>query len=388
MSLGKRPRILCLPTGPDEYAVAVVRALAAVAEVTFVLPKAMLARYRDDLPPTVRVIPVRWPRHRDPRNLLLVATLARIVWRTKPDVIHFLGDSVTWLLLALPFVRCPIVVTVHDVRYHPGDTQSRRVPMATVRLLRRAAHALIVHGDRLKEDLAATGLAPPGGVHVVEHPVLDRHVRLAHRLGLRRRLDDGVPIVLFFGRIIAYKGLGLLIEASDRVIRSIPNVRFLVAGEGPDLARWRHELSRRPWFEVRDRYVPDAEMAQLLLDAHLLVLPYFEASQSGVVTLAAGFGRPVVATAVGELGELVKLTNMGAVVAPKAKPIADAIGYLLRHQAAYTWHAANAVEAARGLLSAHSIAKKTFHVYETTITRFESYYNDDTDRHPIWLCRR
>ena len=39
MSLGKRPRILCLPTGPDEYAVAVVRALAAVADVTFVLPR-------------------------------------------------------------------------------------------------------------------------------------------------------------------------------------------------------------------------------------------------------------------------------------------------------------------------------------------------------------
>ena len=73
MSDGKRPRILCLPTGPDEYAVAVVRALAAVAKITFVLPKAMLARYRDDLPPTVRVLPVRWPRHRDPRNLLLVA---------------------------------------------------------------------------------------------------------------------------------------------------------------------------------------------------------------------------------------------------------------------------------------------------------------------------
>lgn len=126
MSDDWRPRILCLPTGPDEYAVAVVRALAAVAEITFVLPKAMLARYRDDLLPTVRVLPVRWPRHRDPRNLLLVATLARIVWRTKPDVIHFLGDSVTWLLLALPFIRCPIVVTVHDVRYHPVASVARK----------------------------------------------------------------------------------------------------------------------------------------------------------------------------------------------------------------------------------------------------------------------
>ena len=193
MSPSTHPRVLCLPTGPDEYAVAVVRALATMAEVTFLLPQAMLTRYRDDLPSTVRIHPVRWPRHRDPRSLLLVAAIARIARRTRPDVVHFLGDSVTWLALALPLLSRPLVVTVHDVRYHPGDMQSRRVPMATVRYLRRAAQALIVHGQGLKADLAATGVAPPGGIHVVEHPVLDRQVRLARRLGLRRRSDDQRP---------------------------------------------------------------------------------------------------------------------------------------------------------------------------------------------------
>ena len=367
MSLAVRPRVLCMPTGPDEYAVAVVRALATAADVVFVLPENLLLRYRDDLPPTVQLHPLRWRRHRDPRCLSSVAAFAGIVRRTKPDVIHFLGDSVTWLVLALPFLRSPLVVTVHDVHYHPGDTQSRRVPMATIQLLRRAAHALIVHGEGLAADLAATGVAPPAGIHVVEHPVLDRQVRLARRLGLRRRPDDGAPVVLFFGRVMAYKGLGLLIEASDRVVRSVPDARFVVAGQGPDLERLRAELARRPWFEVRDRNVPDSEVAQLFLDADLVVLPYIEASQSGVAALAAGFGRPVVATAVGELGPLVKATGMGPVVPPRPIAVADAIVSLLRDPAKLAWHAAAAAAATRGRLSAPRAAAANLAVYRQTM---------------------
>ena len=54
MYVAHRPRVLCLPTGPDEYAAAVVRALAGAADVEFILPEPMLDRYRDDLPAGVQ----------------------------------------------------------------------------------------------------------------------------------------------------------------------------------------------------------------------------------------------------------------------------------------------------------------------------------------------
>src|SRR5690242_14605560 len=205
---------------------------------------------------------------------------------TAPDIVHFLGDSVVWLALALQyFRRWPMEGPVHDVSFHPDGSESRTVPMATINRLRRAADTIIVHGDRLRRDLLATGVAPRGGVHVVHHPVLDRHMRLARALGLTRQATEAVPTILFFGRMMAYKGLGLLIEASDRVQAAYPGVRFIVAGRGPDLARWRLDLECRPWFEVRDRYIPDHELAQLFLDADIVVLPYIEASQSGVAAL-------------------------------------------------------------------------------------------------------
>ena len=363
MNLGARASVLCVPTGPDEYAVAVVRALAAVADVTFVLPEPMHARYGDDLPSTVHVHPVRWPRHRNPRGLILATAIARLARRIGPDVVHFLGDSVTWLLLALPLLPCPVVVTVHDVVYHPGDVQSRRVPMVAVRRLRRAAQALIVHGEGLKADLAATGVAPRGGIHVVDHPVLDRQVRVAKALGLARRSHDQASMVLFFGRMMAYKGLGLLIEASDIVARHIPQVRFVVAGQGPELERLRSELVRRSWFEIQDRYVPDAEATQLLLDADLLALPYVEASQSGVASLAIGLGLPVVATDVGALGSLVRKTGIGPVVNPDAVEIAGAIIDMLSCPAQLAAYRDNAHRAATEVLSPGHIARNTLDAY-------------------------
>ena len=307
MSCNRRLRVLCLPTGPDEYAVAIIRALTHEVDVDVIMPTSMLERYKSDLPATVQVHPLEWPRHRDPRNVMLLVAIARIVRQIRPDVIHFLGDSVVWLTLLLPIIwRRRLVVTVHDVHYHPGDLESLIVPMVLVRLLRRTADAIIVHGENLKADLAATGISPPQGIHVVSHPVLDRQVRSAQRALPIQKPTHRPPNVLFVGRIMAYKGLGLLIEASDWVRRIHPTARFVVAGRGPDLVTWRNALAERPWFEVRDRYVHDNELAQLLLNADLLVLPYIEASQSGILALAAGAGLPVVATAVGEIGPLVR----------------------------------------------------------------------------------
>lgn len=369
MSAARRLRVLCLPTGPDEYAVAMVRALSTAAEVTFAVPTVMMARFADELAAVARLDEARWPRHRDPRNLLLVARILRLVRQTRPDVLHFLGDSVFWLALLLPFLRgLPKIVTVHDVTFHPGDVASRTVPTTTIRMLRHAADALIVHGPGLRQDLIASGVGHAADVHVVAHPVLDRHARLARRLALQRSGAAG-PCVLFFGRVMAYKGLDLLIAASDRIAIRFPDIRFIVAGTGPDLQRLRPALAARPWFEVRDRYVGDEETAQLFCDADILALPYIEASQSGVLALAAGFGLPVVATDLGEMGSLVRASGMGSTVPPEASAIAEAIIDLLAEPLRHGACAAAARQAAQGILSPQGVAAATLSVYRQTLCR-------------------
>jgi glycosyltransferase involved in cell wall biosynthesis len=363
-------RVVCLPTGPDEYAAALVRALASDTELALLASRAMAERYGADLPSSVGVEGYDWPRHRDPRNLRLIVQLLRRLHELQPDVVHFLGDSVSWLAFVLPLLRrWPLIVTVHDVAYHPGDTMSRRVPMATVRRLRRAADALIVHGASLGTALAATGVAPPAGLHVVDHPALDRHLRLAQRHGLKPEPSDGRRRILFFGRVMAYKGLDVLIQAADRVAAVCPDTLFVIAGAGPELDRLRAELARRPWFELRERYVPDPEVARLFLGTELVVLPYREASQSGVAALAASFGLPVVATDVGELGELVRRTGMGPVVPPgDPDRLAAAIMELLSHPQRRAACAAAARQAATGSLEPGRVAAATLAIYRNALS--------------------
>jgi glycosyltransferase involved in cell wall biosynthesis len=80
------------------------------------------------------------------------------------------------------------------------------------------------------------------------------------------------------------------------------------------------------FFEIRNRYIPDEEAAQLFIDADIVVLPYVEASQSGVLAIANAFGKAVIVTDVGELGRVVVDGVSGLVVPPAdERSLADAI---------------------------------------------------------------
>jgi glycosyltransferase involved in cell wall biosynthesis len=365
-----RLKVACLPTGPDEYAAAVIRALAARADVLVIASPAWAARYGGDLPAAVRIATPPWPRHRDPRNLLLAWRILREVRSFAPDVVHFLGESVLWLVLALPWLRrWPLVVTVHEVDFHPGDVQAQTLPMGPIRLFRRAMDGAIVHGRGQAERLAAGGIRPPGGTHIVPHPVLDRHARLAGDAATSEATPSG-PRLLFFGRVMLYKGLAVLLAAGDELIRHHPELRLVVAGTGDELDRLRAELARRPWVEVLDAYVPDSAVAGLFQAADIVVLPYIEASQSGVAALAAGFAKPVVASATGELGELVEATGMGLVVPPgEPRALALAIARLLEDAALRAGCSAAAAAAARGPMSPATVAGLTLEAYATIIAR-------------------
>lgn len=82
-------------------------------------------------------------------------------------------------------------------------------------------------------------------------------------------------------------------------------------------------------YDIRNRFIGDREVAQLFLDADLVALPYVEASQSGVLNIAAAFGCPVVATDVGEFRATVETRRLG-LVAPPGDParLAEAIALL------------------------------------------------------------
>jgi glycosyltransferase involved in cell wall biosynthesis len=253
-------------------------------------------------------------RVRSPSALAEVARMRR--WRNRwaPDVVHIQDSLANDLRLA--FVGGlrggRYALTVHDPVPHPGDAAPARWVPALRRLLRRRAGLVFVHSEALAEELRATGeVSAP--VEVVPHGAEEGSMEPI-------RLPDSL---LFFGRMSYYKGLDVLLEAMPRVWEARPDVGLTVAGEGhiPE-----HPVLADARVTLRAEHVPESEVPALMAGSSCLVLPYRQASQSGVGSLARQYGRAVVATRVGGLPELVS-PDWGRLV-PSEDPAALAAAIL------------------------------------------------------------
>jgi glycosyltransferase involved in cell wall biosynthesis len=308
----------------------------------------------------LRVFP--HPRLRRPvAQLRRCRALLAEVEGASPDVVH-LQQGHTWFNLFLPVLarRRPLVMTVHDPRHHLGDRDSHKTPQAVVDFGFRRATAVIVHGAAVGRTLAEVAGVPPERVHVVPH----------HRLGggTTAPPPEGPPSVLFFGRIWPYKGLDDLIRAQPLVSARVPGARFVIAGEGESMDRYRAMMADPSRFDVHNRFVSNEERDRLFREASLVVLPYVEATQSGVIPVAYAHGRPVVTTSVGALAEAVDDGATGLVVAPRdPAALADAIARVLEDPARWRRMCEAARLKADSDISAETAARMTLDVYRQAV---------------------
>jgi glycosyltransferase involved in cell wall biosynthesis len=177
------------------------------------------------------------------------------------------------------------------------------------------------------------------------------------------------PHVLFFGRIVRYKGLDYLIKAAPIVCERIPEAKIVVAGAGPDWPRCKDLIQDPNHFILHEKSVYDPDVTKLFEEAAVVVLPYIEASQSGVLNIAYAMGKPVIATNVGSLPEIVNDNVSGLIVPPgDHQALANAIVKLLSDDPLRKALGAKGYEKATiGDLSWDNIAIKTADVYTKTI---------------------
>ncbi len=222
--------------------------------------------------------------------------LSRRVALLRPDVAicAMPGPLDLEMAAALRRLGIPFLVVVHDADRHPGDGSPAQTLLQR-RLLARSDGlvALSRHvADRLAQQGAVAGRAllmaslPPFVFGPLPPPPLSHGGRLR---------------LLCFGRLLPYKGLDLLADAL-----AAPGLEHglvvRVVGQGPsspELSR----LAATPGVSVENRWVPEHEIAALIAWADAVILPYREASQSGVAAAAIAARRWVVATRVGGLVE-------------------------------------------------------------------------------------
>lgn len=228
--------------------------------------------------------------------------------------------------LAGIFARIPSCYLCHNVFPHDPS------PLDKI-LLRYAffsARVFITHSQTDADNLKR--LRPAALVHKASHPSYDAFASMNRisepdakaRLGL-----TGKRVLLFFGFVRKYKGLHCLLEAMA-VLEPEEGYHLLVVGEfyqdkkeysgNLDLLAGRNQIT------LVDRYVPNEDVPLYFSAADLVVLPALTATQSGIIQIARGFLKPVIATNVGGLPEAIADGKTGFLVPPSdPKALAMAI---------------------------------------------------------------
>jgi len=183
-----------------------------------------------------------------------------------------------------------------------------------------AVDGCVVLSEAVLRELRALGINKP--VRQVPHGVYTHFGEAIPPLEARRQLNlpQTGPLLLFFGFVRAYKGLRVLLESLPSVLRSLPSLHLVVAGEFyEDIRTYQDMLLRldiQQHVHLHAHYIPSDNVAAYFSAADVVVQPYNAAAQSGVAHIAFQYDKPLIVADVGGLAETVPHEEAGLVVPP------------------------------------------------------------------------
>lgn len=144
------------------------------------------------------------------------------------------------------------------------------------------------------------------------------------------RIKERKNNVLFFGRIVKYKGIEYLCEAMVKVHKHIPDATVTIAGAG-EYYFDKSPFEKLNYFEFYNRFIEEKELAKMLQECSVSICAYTDATQSGGVLTSFAMGKPVIATNIETMKEVVCDGKYGLLVPPRdSDALADAIIRLLK----------------------------------------------------------
>lgn len=312
----------------EDYTIELANALINYVDLTLIQPDKIAKFCKDVLDPRIKVFSFKKPRIRDPRNLLSMREVMQFLHEMNPDVLHVQETNDPWYDITLLLNKMPpLVTTIHDVFWHPGDRNNIFGSEYTKRIAFYRSQKIIVHAESLRKILTEDFRIPQQRVNILQHGELGS-------LYKRRAKEDSIKrepyTLLFFGRIWPYKGLDYLLKALPFIAAKIPEVKLIIAGRGENVQQYFPNGLDSKRIEMINDFIPEEDVAALFQRATISVLPYIEASQSGVAALSYGMGTPIVASDVGGLKEVIEHEKDGLLVPPgDVQALADAIIRLL-----------------------------------------------------------
>jgi glycosyltransferase involved in cell wall biosynthesis len=257
----------------------------------------------------------------DSINPITWLTAARYIRSRRPDLLIFrywlpffapcfgvISLLVRWGKRTKVLFICDNIVP-HESRF--GDAPLTRFAF-------RFVDYFIVQSQPVESDLRR--FIPNAHYAFVSHPIYNVFGGALSKAEARSRLGlADERTILFFGYVRRYKGLHLLLAAMPEILRQM-SLRLLIVGEFYDdeeaYRREMLELGLADHVMIYSHYIPNEEVTLYFSACDVVVLPYISATQSGIVQIAYHFDKPVIATDVGGLAEVVIDNKTGFIVPP------------------------------------------------------------------------
>lgn len=241
-------------------------------------------------------------------NIKVSIKLLYFLLKQKFEILHstVFFDLNEWPIYSF---RKKMLLTVHDPFPHTGELTKRKslnrwIGMKLVKFF------LILNKAQKQQFMDIHKLQPS--------QVYSSKLGVYSSLKLYLKETNKQPskeYILFFGRISPYKGIELLLKAMLKVHESYPHINLIIAGSGKfnfDIGKY----ATLNYVDIRNRFIPTEELAALINASKFVVCPYTDATQSGVIMSCYALNKPVIASDVGGLSEMVKHRETGLLVTP------------------------------------------------------------------------
>ena len=262
-------------------------------------------------------------RFRSPKLIWLYIKLLISLFKYNPDVVHYTWPQIRTASL-LYLLRKKVIMTVHDPL--PHSCYKNMVIEKYRKIGFKRADCLILLNKNMTKEFC-------------ERYNIDEKKIFYSKLGCFDYLDN-YPVqtyrssqkyILFFGKILSYKGLEFLMPAMVEVHKKHPDWMLIIAGGGKfyfDIS----DYEKLDYIEIRNHFIDMSELVSLLKGCEFAIAPYKDATQSGLLLNAFSLNKPMVVTNVGNFPDMVSEGENGYIVPPcEIAPLVQAINSMIEN---------------------------------------------------------
>ena len=247
------------------------------------------------------------------RYLNYLFKVLKFIHQNRINVVHyqfFRRKSETFFFYLLKLLKVKLVYTAHNVMPHENSRHDFKIQSLVI----NSSTAIIAHTNFIKIKLIETFNIEKDKIRVISHGNYDSQLpeKLMSKKQARNdlKITQDKDLILFFGAIKQYKGLDLLLDAFEIASQDNKNLKLVIAGSLDS-----EQLKNKYVYKINQlksknniiqnfTYIPTEKVANYFIAADIIALPYKNIYHSGIIHLAFSFGRPFIATDVGDFKEM------------------------------------------------------------------------------------